>query len=118
MQQARPARLLRIHISESDRYQGKPLYEAIVAKCRELKIAGATVFRGLEGYGETAEMHKAHLIRHDQPIVISIVDSAENLALLAPAVEEMLDTGMMAVSEVRMVRVQKKAAVVQDGKSD
>jgi PII-like signaling protein len=118
MQQGRPARLLRIHISESDRYQGKPLYEAIVAKCREMQIAGATVFRGLEGYGETAEMHKAHLIRHDQPIVISIVDSAENLALLAPAVEEMLDTGMMAASEVWMVRAQKKAAAAQNGKGD
>ena len=71
-----PARLLRIHIAESDRCGGKPLYEAIVQKCREMKIAGATVFRGLEGYGETAEMHKHHLTRHDQPILISIVDSA------------------------------------------
>ena len=60
MQLVQAARLLRIHISESDRYEGKPLYEAIVQKCRELNIAGATVFRGLEGYGETAEMHRAH----------------------------------------------------------
>ena len=78
-----PAKLLRIHLKESDRYQGKPLYEAIVDKCREMKIAGATVFRGLEGYGETAEMHKSHLIRHDQPILITIVDTAESLARLA-----------------------------------
>jgi len=105
-----PAKLLRIHISESDRYQGKPLYEAIVAKCRELKIAGATVFRGLEGYGETAEMHRAHLVRRDQPIVITIVDSGENLAALIPVVESMMDTGLMAVSDVQAVRVQKKAA--------
>ncbi len=107
MQQARPARLLRIHISESDRYQGQPLYEAIVNKCREMKIAGATVFRGLEGYGGTAEIHKAHVIRHDQPILITIVDSAENLAGLVPAVEEMMDTGMLALSEVKIIRVQK-----------
>jgi PII-like signaling protein len=104
-----PARLLRIHISESDRYGGKPLYEAIVNKCREMKIAGATVFRGLEGYGETAEMHKYHLTRHDQPILITIIDTAENLARLAPVVEEMMDTGLMAISEVQTVRVQKKA---------
>ena len=110
MQQGYPARLLRIHISEGDRYQGKPLYEAIVARCRELKIAGATVFRGLEGYGESAEMHRSHLARHDQPILISIVDSAENLGRLVPVVEEMMDTGLMAVSDVRVVRVQKKAA--------
>ena len=106
MRQEYPARLLRIHISEGDHFQGKPLYEAIVAKCRELKIAGATVFRGLEGYGESAEMHRAHLARHDQPIVITIVDSEENLGRLIPAVEAMMDTGLMAVSEVNVIRVQ------------
>jgi PII-like signaling protein len=109
MQPEYPAKLLRIHISEGDRFQGKPLYEAIVATCRELKIAGATVFRGLEGYGESAEMHKSHLTRHDQPILISIVDTAENLSRLVPVVEQMMDTGLMAMSEVRVVRVQKEA---------
>ena len=107
MQPARTARILRIYTSETDRYQGKPLYEAIVAKCRELKLAGATVFRGLEGYGETAEMHRAHLIRHEQPIVIVIVDAAENLERLIPAVEQMMNTGVLASSEVAMIRVQK-----------
>ena len=107
MQPDQPARLLRIHISESDRFQGKPLYEAIVAKCREMKIAGATVFRGLEGYGESAEMHRPHLARHEQPILISIVDSAENLGRLVPVVEEMMDTGLMALSDVRIVRVER-----------
>lgn len=109
MRQEYPARLLRIHISEGDRFQGKPLYEAIVAKCRELKIAGATVVRGLEGYGESAEMHKSHLARHDQPILISIVDTAENLSRLVPVVEQMLDTGLIAVSDVQVTRVQKDA---------
>lgn len=110
MQQAYPARLLRIHISEADRFQGKSLHEAIVTKCRELKIAGATVFRGLEGYGESAEMHRSHLARHDQPIVISIVDSADNLGRLVPVLEEMMDTGLIAVSDVQIIRVQKKVA--------
>ena len=116
MQPGYPAKLLRIHISEGDRFQGKPLYEAIVAKCREMKIAGATVFRGLEGYGESAEMHRSHLARHDQPIVIAIVDTADNLSSLVPVVEEMMDTGLMAVSEVRVVRVQKKVPA-HEGKS-
>jgi len=107
--QGYPAKLLRIHISESDRFQGKPLYEAVVAKCRELRIAGATVFRGLEGYGETAEVHRSHLVRHDQPIIITIVDSGEQLAALIPVVENMMDTGLMAVSDVQVVRVQKRA---------
>ncbi len=103
----KPAKLLRIHISESDRYRGKLLLEAIIAKCRELKIAGATVFQGLEGFGDSAELHRAHLVRHDQPIVIAIVDTAENLGRLVPAVEEMLDTGVLATSDVEMIRVEK-----------
>jgi len=77
-----------------------------VAKCRELKIAGATVFLGLEGYGETAEMHKAHLVHSDRPIVITIVDTAENIERLVPVVAEMMDTGLMASSEVQMIRVE------------
>ena len=109
MRQDQRAKLLRIHISESDRYQGNPLYEAIVAKCRELKIAGATVLLGLEGYGETAEMHRAHFVGSDRPVIVTIVDTAENLARLVPVVEEMMDTGMLAASEVRMIRVEKQA---------
>jgi len=109
MQPAQPAEILRVHISESDRDGGKPLYEAIVAKCRELKIAGVTVFRGLEGYGETAEIHKAHLVRSDCPIVIIVVDTPGNIQRLIPVVAEMIDTGLMAASEARMIRVQKTA---------
>jgi uncharacterized protein len=106
-----PGRLLRIHILESDRYRDEPLFEAIIAKCRELKIAGATVFRGLEGYGESAELHRAHLVHHDQPIVIAIVDTAENLASLLPAVEAMIETGVLATSDVEMIRVQNHPAL-------
>src|SRR5262249_51841074 len=75
MQNSHPAKLLQLHFSESDKYQGRSLYEAIMEKCRELSIAGATVFRGLEGYGESAEIHRHHLIGHDQPIVVTIIDS-------------------------------------------
>lgn len=110
MQPSAPAKLLRVHISESDRLGSKPLYEAIVATCREMKIAGATVFRGLEGYGETGEIHRAHLGRHGQPILISIVDTAENIARLIPVIEQMIDTGMMAESDIQVIRVQKKLA--------
>ena len=107
MPAAKPAKILTIHIAESDHQGGRPLFEAIVAKCREQKIAGATVFRGLEGYGESADLHRAHLVRHDQPIVIAIVDTAENLARLLPIVEEMIDTGVLATSDVEIMRVQK-----------
>jgi len=101
-----PAKLLRIHCSEADRYKGKRLYEAIVEKCIELQIVGATVFRGLEGFGETTEIHRPHLLAHDQPIVITIVDSSEKLEVLIPAIEDMMETGMIAMSGVQVTRIQ------------
>ena len=116
--QTQAAKLLRIHIGESDRYQGKPLHEAIVAKCREMKIAGATVFRGLEGYGESAELHRQHLVRRDQPIVIVVIDSAESIARLIPIVEEMMDTGLLVSSEVSIKRVQKQKRVSRDAEAE
>ncbi len=108
MERLEPAEILRILISESDRFQGKPLYEAIVAKCRELKIAGATVFRGVEGYGATAEMHRGHLVGSDRPLIITIVDQPENIRRLIPVLTDMMDTGLMATSPVQMIRLQKK----------
>ena len=107
MRTVKRAKLLRLHFGESDQYNGKPLYEVIVNRCKELKIDGATVFRGLEGYGETAEIHRHHLVRKDQPIVVTIVDTAENLGRLIPEVEEMMDTGMIATSDVDYMRIEK-----------
>jgi PII-like signaling protein len=106
MRQVQPGKILRIHISESDRWQNQPLYEAIVARCRELKIAGATVLAGLEGYGATAEMHKAHLVHSNRPILIVIVDTPANIDRLVPVVAEMMDTGLMAASDVETIRVE------------
>jgi PII-like signaling protein len=107
MRTSKRAKILRLHFGESDRYGGKPLYEWVVDRCRELRIAGATVFRGLEGYGESAEIHRHRVARKDQPIVVTIVDTAENLARLIPAVEEMMDTGMIATSDVEYMRIEK-----------
>lgn len=109
MQDYQPAKLLRLHFTEEDRYQGKPLYDAIVQKCLELKIAGASVFRGLEGFGDSAEIHRSHMRAHDLPIVIQIVDSEENIRRLLPVVEAMMDKGLIAVSEVAIKRVEKGA---------
>ena len=110
MRTVKKSRLLRLHVGESDRYNGKPLYEAIVNRCMELKIAGATVFRGLEGYGETAEIHRHHVVRKDQPIVVTIVDTPGNLGRLIPELEEMMDTGMIATSDVDYMRIEKPPA--------
>lgn len=109
MRTAEKARLLRLHFSAGDRFQGQPLYEAIVDRARRLGIAGATVFRGLEGYGETAELHRHHLLQHDEPIVVTIVDSAENLERLIPEVEGMMETGLIATSDVEAIRIERPA---------
>ncbi len=107
MRTSKPAQLLRLHFNESDRHAGKPLYEAIVDRARELGIAGATVFRGLEGFGETAGMHRPRLLAKDQPIVVTIVDTPENLARLLPEVEAMMDSGMIVASPVEAIRIEK-----------
>jgi PII-like signaling protein len=109
-----PAKLMRLHFSEYHRYNAKPLYEAIVEKCLELKIAGATVLRGLEGYGGTAHIHRAHLFTHDLPVVVTIVDSAENIERLSLIVEEMMETGLIVVSDVQIKRIQKSKSAAKD----
>ena len=99
MRTTKPARLLRLHFSARDRYHGQPLYEAIVRRCKELQIAGATVFAGLEGYGESAGIDP-------HPIVVTIVDTAENVARLIPELEVMMDTGIIATSDVEAIRIE------------
>ena len=108
MPQATPAKILRVHVSAADKHEGTPLYEAIVARCREMKIAGATVFEGLEGFGETAAMHRRRLIAGDQPVIIVVVDSPANIDRLTPAIEAMVGAGVIAISEANMIRVQKR----------
>ena len=109
MPEAQPVKILRLHFCEHDRYKERPLYEAVVDKCRELKIAGATVYRGIEGYGQTAEIHRPGVVRHNAPIVVTVVDSAENIARLLPVVEDMMDKGLIAVSDAQAIRINKSA---------
>lgn len=98
------AKMLRIHFGEDDKWHDKPLYEAIVMKCRELDIAGATVFRGIEGYGVSTLIHKQHLLRSsDRPIMVSVVDTEEKIKTLMPALDEMVDEGFIAMSEVEVI---------------
>ena len=95
-----PARLLQIHVCESDRHEGRPLYEALVERCRELGLSGATALRGIEGLGETGLIGRA-------PVVVIAVDAAERIAAAAPALEEMLGTGVVALETVEVRRVRK-----------
>src|ERR1041384_730074 len=92
--------LLRIFIGESDRWQGQPLYEAIVLKAREMGIAGATMLRGLMGFGAASRIHTAKILRlsEDLPIIIEIVDSADKIESLLPIIDEMVGGRMFPLT--------------------
>lgn len=100
------AMLLRIFLGERDRCDGQPLYEAIVAKARELRLAGATVLRGPMGYGRSAHIHRAHLldISEDLPIVVEIVETRANIDRLLPELERMMGSGLVTIEEVIVIR--------------
>ncbi|MCX6625180.1 MAG: DUF190 domain-containing protein [Acidobacteria bacterium] len=110
MAQAIPGSVLRVHIRESDRHQGRPLHEVLVETCRRQGIAGATVLRGLEGYGEFAEIHRHHALSHTQPVALVIVDTRENIARLVPVIEALLTGGgLLTVDEAEIRRVVRPA---------
>jgi uncharacterized protein len=106
MKLAGKAKMLRIHFGEDDKWNGKALYRAIVEKCRELDLAGATVFRGIEGYGASTLIHRSHLLSFssDAPIMVSVIDSEENIQKLIPYLDEMVDEGLIAMSEVEVIK--------------
>jgi PII-like signaling protein len=101
------SKMLEVHCSEGDRYEDKPLHEAIVERCRALRIAGATVLRGLEGYGETSTIHRRRLLERDSPVTVLVVDSPAQIQALALEIEQMMDKGMMAISDVSVRRVER-----------
>ncbi len=106
-----PGVLLRIFIGESDRAEGKLLYEAIVAKARELGLAGATVLRGSEGFGAHSVVHKSALLdlSSDLPIVIEIVDREEKVKLLLPYLQSVVKDGMITMEHVAILMYQEGA---------
>src|SRR5271156_5476660 len=100
------ATLLRIFIGESDLYEHKPLYEAIVMKAREAQLAGATVLRGPMGFGKSSRMHTSKILRlsMDLPMVIEIVDSGEKIKTLLPFLDEMVTGGMITLENVQVIK--------------
>ncbi len=98
--------LLRIFIGEADRYKEKPLYEQIVLKARELHLAGATVTRGIMGFGAASRVHTAKLLRlsEDLPVVVELVDTEENLNKLLPFLDEIISGGLITLEKVRVIR--------------
>ena len=106
------ARMLRIHFGEADKWQGKPLHEAILAKCMELGIAGATVLRGIEGYGSSTRIrHSSHWkFSSDAPIMLTIVDKEEQINRLIPHLDAMVEEGLIVISDVEVIRYSRNSA--------
>ncbi|MBN2107311.1 MAG: DUF190 domain-containing protein [Deltaproteobacteria bacterium] len=98
--------LLRIFVGESDTHKGKPLYEQIVLKARELNLAGATVTRGVMGFGADSRMHTAKILRlsDDLPMVIELVDTEEKLNTLLPFLDETVEEGLITLEKVRVIK--------------
>jgi len=100
--------LLRVFIGESDRYQHRPLYEAIVLKARQLDLADATVLRGPMGFGKSSHLHTAKILQlsMDLPIVIEIVDSEDKVNAFLPVLDEMMGGGLVTLERAKVIRYQ------------
>ena len=105
-----PGKLLRIFIGESDKVEGRVLYSALVRKARELGLAGATVWRGVEGYGARSRIHTAKILRlsEDLPVIVEIVDSEDKIRAALPALEAMIEAagsgGLMTLEAVEIIK--------------
>ena len=106
METPKNATLLRLFVGERERYGHQPLYEAIVLKAREHGLAGATVLRGIVGYGHSSKLHTAKILRlsEDLPLVIEIVDSDEHIEEFLPVLDDMMSSGLVTLEKVRVVQ--------------
>ncbi|MDO9026320.1 MAG: DUF190 domain-containing protein [bacterium] len=98
--------LLRIFIGESDKHQGRPLYEQIVLKARELNLAGATVVRGILGFGADSRIHSSKLLElsEDLPVIIEIVDTKDKIDTLMPFIDQTVAEGLVTLEEVKVIK--------------
>lgn len=97
--------LMRIHIGESDRWQGKPLYQAIIELLRREKYSGVTVLRGVGGFGSSSVYHTEKILRlsQDLPIVVEVVESNERIEGILPQLDEMIGGGLVTLEKVRVI---------------
>ncbi|MGZ4131904.1 MAG: DUF190 domain-containing protein [Actinomycetota bacterium] len=102
--------LVRIFIGDSDRWHGKPLYEEIVRRVRDEGLAGATVVRGVEGFGASSHLHSARILRlsEDLPLVIEIVDTEEHIRRILPILDEMVVDGLVTIEKVHVITYRAK----------
>jgi PII-like signaling protein len=105
------AKMIRIHIGEDDRWEGRPLYEAIVQEARRQDLAGATVYRGIEGYGASSRIHRKHLLTSsDLPVMVCVIDETSMIEAFLPTVERMVGEGLIAISDVEVIRYTHREA--------
>ncbi|MGQ9369308.1 DUF190 domain-containing protein [Azospirillum sp. ST 5-10] len=106
MQTPSDAVLLRVHTSEQDKCDGKPFYEAVVLKARELGLRGATVLRGVIGYGHDSHIHTSKILdlSLDLPLVVEIVDDEDRINAFLPVLDRMMETGTVTLERVRVIR--------------
>lgn len=99
------AEILRIFIGESDKYNGRPLYEAIVEEARKSGMAGATVTRGVLGFGAHSRIHTAKILRlsEDLPLIVEIIDKPERIEAFLPGLDTMVEEGLITIEKVRVV---------------
>jgi len=111
MTRGESATMIRLHFGEDDRWQDKPLHEAILHDARRHDLAGVTVYRGIEGYGASSRIHRKHLLTSsDLPVMVSIIDAREKIEAFLPTLESMVDEGMIAVSPVEVIRYTHREA--------
>ena len=98
--------LMRIFVSEGDKFEGKSLYEVLVNTLREEKVAGATVLRGIEGFGAKSHLHKSSILglSQDLPIVIEVIDTSDKIDEILPKIDEMIGEGLITIEKVRALR--------------
>ncbi len=110
------ARRLRIYIGENDKYKGKPLYHAIVLKAKELGLAGATVFRGIEGFGANSRVHSARVLTlsSDLPVLIDMVDSIEYIEKIMPFLNETVTEGLITIEDIKIIKYRNSGSNEQE----
>ena len=106
MKEQFPGVMVRIHFGEDDKWRGQPLHEVILARCREVGVGCATVYRGVEGYGTSTRIRRTSLLSFskDAPMVVSVVDTEEKIKQLLPQLDELVEEGMIATSQVEVIR--------------
>jgi hypothetical protein len=102
---------MRVFVGENDHVAGRPVYELIVQRLRAIDIAGATVYRGILGYGAAGRLHRSRLFSHDRPMIVTAVDTAAAVDLAIETVQDLVASGLIVCSDVEIVKYSRRQPV-------